>query len=537
MEIPSHFPGFFDVELKIGPLDQAAELLDSQAARLRYMTRRQWSESSEQAPNPSTAIFSAKSSTANTASTRTPGQSRSGEHFLERYAAQPVPVHSDLGPALVVQDPGYDQFLTTSMATKARGKFCQVVTKLRFGEPGGMTKAVEREFPFEVDLGKNPLPCPSCIREKVPMPFKSGLFNLRPFVLWLYSWVYGRECQIPKTPYPKGTIGSPAMFWHSFGPHRSSQQSDRKHNTTYADGSIVHYTLWDDYIYLRPQRRPPPEADPKRAWVQLIFGVAHEVSHDFQYSPSSGILGLGRRISRNPDDVDSTPPTFLQQVRGRLQSPEFAILLTDTIGFVTFGRRAVFEPTEYPWHTYLPLLGNDHWKVASTVKELNGVRYVYEGGEAELDTGTAFCYMNQNFVDAFYSCIPGFVVRPAPNANAPATVRPQNVYYIPVDSSAVPNVRLDIGGHMFTLELMHLPGGMKHVIGTELYYIGAMQSKTVLFPSANHEYDGPDLIGRGIQVALVNMEVVFQMPYDKPHTISWRRKAKNFTGPAPTDWK
>jgi hypothetical protein len=165
METPSHFPGFFDVELKIGPLDHAAELLDvrrdpivfglaysviliqAQAARLRYMTRRQWSESSEQAPNPSTAIFSAKSSTV-TPAMRSPGQSQSGAHFPERYAAQPVPVHSDRGPDLVVQDPGYDQFLTTSMATNARGKcitsfspdvlpadarkfiVCQVVTKL-----------------------------------------------------------------------------------------------------------------------------------------------------------------------------------------------------------------------------------------------------------------------------------------------------------------------------------------------------------------------------------------------------------------------
>jgi len=160
-------------------------------------------------------------------------------------------------------------------------------------------------------------------------------------------------------------------------------------------------------------------------------------------------------------------------------------LLTDTIGFVTFGRRSVFEPTEYPWHTYLPLLGNDHWKVASTVKELNGIQYAYEGGEAELDTGTAFCYLSQNFVDAFYSCIPGFVVGAA---NANATARPQNIYYIQVDSSAVPDVRLDIGGHMFTLELMHLPGGMKHLIGTKSYYIGAIQSKTVLHPADNHQY-------------------------------------------------
>ncbi|KAJ7862939.1 aspartic peptidase domain-containing protein [Mycena olivaceomarginata] len=496
METPSHFPGFFDVELKIGPLDHAAELLDAQAARLRYMTRRQWSESSEQAPNPSTAIFSAKSSTV-TPAMRSPGQSQSGAHFPERYAAQPVPVHSDRGPDLVVQDPGYDQFLTTSMATNARGKFCQVVTKLRFGEPGGTIRAVEREFPLEVDLGKNPLPC--------------------------RSWVYGRECQIPGTPYPKGTVGSPAMFWHSFGPHRSSRQSDRKHSTTYADGSTAHYTLWDDYIYLRLNDAHRPRPTQRRPGF---------ISFQFQYSPASGILGLGRRISRNLDDVNSTPPTFLEQVRGRLQSPEFAILLTDTIGFVTFGRRAVFEPTEYSWHTYLPLLGNDHWKVASTVKELNGIRYAYEGGEAELDTGTAFCYLSQNFVDAFYLCIPGFVVGPAANANT--TARPQNIYYVPVDSSAVPDVRFDIGGHMFTLEIMHLPGGMKHLIGTKSYYIGAVQSKTVLYPTDNRQYDGPDLIGR---VALINMEVVFQMPYDKPHTISWRRKAKNVTGPAPTDWE
>ncbi|KAJ7456417.1 aspartic peptidase domain-containing protein [Mycena galericulata] len=292
------------------------------------------------------------------------------------------------------------------------------------------------------------------------------------------------------------------------------------------------YKIWSDFIYLRPLFRPAPEDDPNNPWFHLEFGVAHEVSHHFEYSPASGILGLGRRISSNPGGPNSQPLTFLDQVRDRLQSPEFTILLAETKGYVTFGRRAVFPATQYPWHLNLPVTGKSLWSVSSTVKELNGVRYAYEGGEAELDTGAAFCYLSQDFVDAFYSCVPGFVMKPM-RRDATANRLPQNVYYIPTSSSATPVVKLDIGGHMFTLELLHLPHGMEHVFGTEKYHVGAIQSKNLLALIDNRPYHGPDLIGR---VALMNMEVVFQMPNDKPHTISWRRKDRDLTGLPLNDW-
>ncbi|KAJ7023790.1 hypothetical protein C8F04DRAFT_1193101 [Mycena alexandri] len=127
-------------------------------------------------------------------------------------------------------------------------------------------------------------------------------------------------------------------------------------------------------------------------------------------------------------------------------------------------------------------MGKSHWVVSSTVKELNGVQYSYRGGEAELDT----------------------------------------------DSYAKPVVKLEIGGHMFTLEHLHLPHGMEHEISSKTYYVGAIQSKNLLASDGDvsRSYDGPDLIGR---VALLNMEVVFQMPTDQPHTISWRRKRSDFT--------
>jgi hypothetical protein len=91
------------------------------------------------------------------------------------------------------------------------------------------------------------------------------------------------------------------------------------------------------------------------------------------------------------------------------ESPELTILLTATHGFVfdvlaasvimttdshiTFGRRPNFSNLASdrfgPWYNHLPVLGNEHWVVASTTKKLDGKTYRYNNGTAELDTGAS----------------------------------------------------------------------------------------------------------------------------------------------------
>ncbi|KAJ7889333.1 hypothetical protein B0H14DRAFT_3429651 [Mycena olivaceomarginata] len=129
-----------------------------------------------------------------------------------------------------------------------------------------------------------------------------------------------------------------------------------------------------------------------------------------------------------------------------------SVIIT-TNSFITFGRRPEFGSGGHagPWHNHIPLLGHNYWEFASTTKKLNGKEYKYSNGTAELDTGSAFCYLDNNFVKDYYSLIPGSTAKILHGET------PQLYHFIPVTVNATPSVELDIGGHLFTLECSHLP--------------------------------------------------------------------------------
>jgi len=399
-----------------------------------------------------------------------------------------IPVHSGSGPAALVEGETAkrNQYLTTVMRVVPRGSYSQVLGTLTFGNPNG-TEKEQWDVQVEPDLGSRP------------------------------TWIFGDACR-KVDAFPKGTDGIQAEFW-SHLPPRSVQVSEENHIVNYADGGWARYRLFRDFV-----RLPPLELKdgPNQGWFNFTFGVADDVSNHFERVPQSGILGLGRSSTFDSDEY-SKPLTFLEQVRGMLETPVITILLTDIRGYITFGKRTVFAETQRPWCTYIPVVG-EQWTVASIKKELNGEEYVYKGGEVEFDTGAAFCYMDQDFVDKFYACIPDFDTMPAYEGHPN-----RKTYLIPVGFSQMPSVKFDIGGQMFTLEHFYLPRAIQHTIRGKHYHVGAIQSKMAMFPDDPGYYNGPDVIGR---VALINMELVLQMPRNSKHTVSWRRKSTEFTGPS-----
>ncbi|KAJ7730222.1 aspartic peptidase domain-containing protein [Mycena maculata] len=481
----------FGIELEIPALDTFAGFVaDANAARIRYLGRRLGD-----------TFISPPSLPAQTtvAVARSPVVKRNSNYIIPKSPLHNlVPVHGDLGPepARDPKDAPYDQFLTTTIRTEALGSYCQVIGTLIFGDPkDAQNRKKTRDFRLEFDLGSSDL------------------------------WVYGQECEARSGPQcPKGSATSPAMFWLC-NPERSSIIGPEVYTARYADGSFAVYRLWHDSVYLRPQWGPPPPHEPRKAWLDLKFGVAHEVSPLFELSPTSGIVGLGRRRHRN-----SQPPTFLNQIRRLLETPEMTILLADDRGYITFGRRPTFgsavDAESGTWHNNLPLVGEDYWIVSSVTKKLGEKAYNYPSGTAEIDTGSAVCYMDDAFVKDFYSSIPGATTTALGSATA--------IYHmIPSGSTCTPRVEIDIGGHPFTLKHFYLPGSMKHQIGNERYYVGAIQPKSILLAGSGGNYTGPDLIGR---IALMNLQLVLQMPDVGPHTVSWRSKQTHFTGPARYNW-
>ncbi|KAJ7721392.1 aspartic peptidase domain-containing protein [Mycena metata] len=477
----------FMIQLTIPALDEEAEMADAIGVRVRYLTR----HNLVSPPSVDAFVPSDRASEPSSTCRRLPEPSRFSAATAPLRAdaiATPtfVPVHADRGPDPARSSKTYDQFLTTTVNTKALGSYCQVVGTLVFGHP--RDPSIERrDFPLVFDLGSSAL------------------------------WVYGQDLQRTDA-CPHGAPGSPPLFWFPRSAESSKQANDKTYTAAYVDGSFADYNLWSDYVYLHPVAAPPPQ-EPYKPWLYLTFGVAYNISPTFKVAPTSGILGLGRRIVL--DNRLARSPTFLQQIRPFLETPEITIILGSTSGYITFGRRpAVLAPNAGNWNNYIPILGVEHWTFSSRTKKLNGENYTYSEGTAELDTGAAFCYVDDNFVTDYYERIPGATTKPMGEEGD------QLYHLIPVTTNTAPRVEFDIGGSMFTLERMHLPQAATHRIGGKTYYVGALQCRSLLAGSG-HTYNGPELIGR---VALVNMEIVLQMPDDKPHTMSWRRKEKDFIG-------
>ncbi|KAJ6590215.1 hypothetical protein B0H10DRAFT_1961210 [Mycena sp. CBHHK59/15] len=501
----STFDGF-SIKLQTAPLDTFAGLVgDATAARIRYLERRLGDTRIPLPHLPAQTTVTGPSSR--------PVIQNPSDHIHALPVHNLVPVHNNLGPgpALDPKDATYDQFLTTTVRTESLGSYCQAVGTLTFGDPHDpQNRKKTRDFRLEFDLGSSDL------------------------------WVYGQDCQNPRIcgpGYPKGSGSSGAMFWFC-NPERSSQISKWLLRGSVLDGTIrsvqlltrkPEYQLWHDFVYLHPYWGPPPPNEPQKAWLNLEFGVAIKVSPLFELAPTSGILGLGRRRSGVSSITIEGNPGDDYLIGKEPRRPIFSRAVDDKSG---------------PWHNNLPLLGEEHWIIPSITKTLNGKAYTYPNGMAEVDTGashihgpnpafptydlegSAFCYVDDKFVKVFYSFIPGATTMKLGALDA--------IYHmIPVDSSAAPNVELDIGGHLFTLQHSFLPGSLQHDIANQMYYVGAIQSKTILFPGHQGNYNGPDLIGR---VALINMQVVLHMPDKGPHTLSWRTKETHFTGPIPHDW-
>ncbi|KAJ7609518.1 aspartic peptidase domain-containing protein [Roridomyces roridus] len=476
-------PSVFDIDLVIRSLSADEELTDAAGARRRFQQRHGTGipavdDRPVSAPTTMGSLAPAVESTSPVASV--PSQSLGVSWSTASY----IPVHADHGPAPAATSDSSDQ-VTVSFETKTRGTVCQVSGTLIFGEPLD-PGASKRYFPVEFDLGSND------------------------------TWINGPTLAFQL----RGQSGALPLYWKPrIEQTRSVRISDLAHTVTYADGSFVSFELWSDFIYLPPLRSDIPPQEQDKFWLPLTFGAATslKIEHFFR-SPVSGMLGLGRR-----ELSSRSPPTFLRQVLPMLETPEITILLRRTKGTITFGKRSIYPATRYAdesWNLSIPLEGRSHWIVASTSKTLNGEAYLYTNGTAELDSGAAFCYIDDHFVQAYYSNIAGSkhkIITNDPEGTGPAV----DYYVFPVNTptESLPQVKLDIGGHMFALEMSRLPGAAKHLIEGEEYYIGAIQPKSPVVG------DGPDLIGR---VALVNMEINLQMPEDKPHTMSWRRKDLHF---------
>ncbi|KAJ6552362.1 aspartic peptidase domain-containing protein [Mycena sp. CBHHK59/15] len=499
---PLTFP--ISLELTIPLLDHAGELSDAQWAGIRFPGKY-----SENQKGSITQPVQRNSDVGSLPTTRI-----TGAHTTSRFdtittlspMSMAVPVHvSDSGPApaLARKDRTRDTWLTTLMSTYSLGTYRQVVAHLTIGN-------FERErdqsttYPVELDLGSN------------------------------VFWINGDQLLQSNNPrHPKGWGGVDPKFWRYYKDSTNSPLDTEVHKLRYADEGIVEFRTGGDYIKLLPDK-PPSDNPPYKSWRFMKFGVAHVLSNNFEFSPASGILGLGRKTV-----VSGTmPPTFVQQINGRLATPELTLLLTPVGGRAILGKRPELDSAGDfgPWHVDIPVTTEEHWVVSSIAHKLNGKKYTCMNGSALLDTGAAFFYGDLGFVQNLYDEIPGSFAEELPqNANiikqdSNKTVRdPSRVkyYFIPVDAK-VPSIELDIGGYYLKLENLFSPSGLTYDVDNKSYYLGAIQSKTLMFPNDKHAYSGPDVIGR---VALFNMEINMKMPSNKYHTLSWRWKKAIVTGP------
>ncbi|KAJ7714563.1 hypothetical protein B0H14DRAFT_3634613 [Mycena olivaceomarginata] len=326
------------------------------------------------------------------------------------------------------------------------------------------------------------------------------------------QWVYGTDCK-RQDFRPTGWPGSPAMFWFPHSRKSNQKMSECMYTATYADGSFAEYELWTDFVYLHPYWGPPPVQEPDKAWLHLTFGVASRVSSLYQLAPTSGILGLGRR-RRSSSKFDlswraRSSPFFLTATKGFVFDVLAASVAMTTDSHITFSRRPDFSNLA----SNIFALRTTTSRSSGTITGLWPVQprnwmETHTRTRTELQNWTpveaALCYLDDKFVKDFYACIPGSTTKKVGNL----TLEHQFYHVIPAEVNATPRVELDIGGH--------LPKGL--LIGN----------------SGGAAFDGPDMIGR---VALINMEVVMQMPDRGPDNISWRRKETSFTGPGKQEWE
>ncbi|KAJ7703862.1 aspartic peptidase domain-containing protein [Mycena metata] len=411
-------------------------------------------------------------------------------------SSMPIPVYNTEGPAPARRTQSYDEWLACSIPTVSVGRFRRVLGHITTGNPN--EKLQTQTFSMELDLGSSEM------------------------------WVYGTESR--GIDGPKGAPGQPARFWAFKSNSTNRLHNSTEHSISYADGSAVSLKLYSDYFHLKSS--PPPSGlEKNRDWLWMIFGVAHKVSESFEFSPASGILGLGREMKSPTLLAHDESVSFLQQLQTHLRSPEFVVTLAPTSGCITFGVRAIYDSPEHfgPWSNNIPVAGEAHWRVPSTRKLLNGKEYAYENGSVILDTGAAFCYMDPKFAKDLYDLIPGSFYDSRPKSSSS---RPFGVYLIPLDvTQEIPTVQFDVGGALFTLEEFFLSREQTATLlfNGKYYVTGPIQSKENLYPERSRPYTGPDVMGR---VALMSMELVCQFPQDQPHSISWRRKDRRVTGGA-----
>ncbi|KAJ6602941.1 aspartic peptidase domain-containing protein [Mycena sp. CBHHK59/15] len=401
-----------------------------------------------------------------------------------------VPVHSEQGPQPLLTESTrqHHNFLTTTLRAKPKGRFAQVITELCIGSPSVARR--QQTFPVEIDTGSGHL------------------------------WVFGDSIRetADDDNYPSGIVDSPAVFWQDIKGNTSQPISDQVYPLFYAGGDVVRCKFWWDFILFAPSI-PLEPTDPPPG-IRMVFGVAEAVGEGFYNSPASGILGLGRKLNE-----DTQRPTFVQQLRKYLHTPEVTMLLGETKGSFVLGRRPTFRLPAGgkfgDWHENIPVVGN-YWTVSSKTKTINGKTYPNAHGDASLDSGSTLCYVDDEFAEAFYKYIPGSY----------SDESRHKTWYLPIDSSANPEVFFEIGGATMRLQHFHIPGATPILgRGGRRFYHGAIQKKSTLFKFSDaqnmHAYTGPDILGR---VLLINMQVVLQMPADGKDTISWRAKPSTFAG-------
>ncbi|KAJ7242847.1 aspartic peptidase domain-containing protein [Mycena haematopus] len=316
------------------------------------------------------------------------------------------------------------------------------------------------------------------------------------------TWVFGNDVK-------EKIFGVPGMHDATFWPPVNQKQfaEKPKHVVSYADKSFVEFTTWDARLLVTLSPGTDMRFSGKIEKVPLIVGVAHEASEHFTHSVISGIVGLGRNMRKSDDQ--NPPLAFLHQIRGRPASPEMTMQMNHKLGAIVFGTRPT-DDTGSPWFTDIPVQGGDHWQVESKMRVLDGHQTVNRSNSAIFDTGCGNCYLDDSFVSRLYEKIPSSIIN-------------DNGYYVvPRNQAALPQVDLDLGGHLHRLDIVDSHSAIYSRDGID-YRRGVIQPKSLI------GWTGGDLIGRvRYSAVLFSLELNLQFPENKDHKLSWRRKAIGF---------